>query len=311
MARAARRARLHRPRRHREVRGLLPRPRRLPARQGGQRRGDVRRPRLGGRPRGHRGEHGHAPVQRRGRAARALRGARRRRSPRSSSSRSSATWASCRPAPGFLEAIVDECAKHGAVSIFDEVMTGCRVARGGMQERAGLAPGHDLPRQDRRRRHAARGLRRQARDHGEGRAARARLPGGHAEREPGRRERGARDCSSASTTRSTRGSRRSAPGSRRGSTRAIAARGAKACVQRVGSMITLFFTPRPRALVGRREGVRHEGTSRRWHGGLLERGVYWPPSQFEAAFIGARAHRGGHRRDREGGAGVSRAHRPR
>jgi glutamate-1-semialdehyde 2,1-aminomutase len=32
------------------------------------------------------------------------------------------------------------CAKHGAVSIFDEVMTGCRVARGGMQERVGLRP---------------------------------------------------------------------------------------------------------------------------------------------------------------------------
>ena len=25
----------------------------------------------------------------------------------------------------------------------------------------------------------------------------------------------------------------------------------------------------------------------RWHGGLLARGVYWPPSQFEAAFISA------------------------
>ena len=33
------------------------------------------------------------------------------------------------------------CAKHGAVSIFDEVMTGARrVARGGMQERAGVTP---------------------------------------------------------------------------------------------------------------------------------------------------------------------------
>src|SRR5580704_3528566 len=44
------------------------------------------------------------------------------------------------PAPGFLEELLDECAKHGAVSIFDEVMTGCRVARGGMQERVGLRP---------------------------------------------------------------------------------------------------------------------------------------------------------------------------
>src|SRR5579872_151514 len=44
------------------------------------------------------------------------------------------------PAPGFLEAILARCAEHGAVCIFDEVMTGCRVARGGVQERAGLAP---------------------------------------------------------------------------------------------------------------------------------------------------------------------------
>ncbi|HEV3191003.1 MAG TPA: glutamate-1-semialdehyde 2,1-aminomutase, partial [Polyangiaceae bacterium] len=44
------------------------------------------------------------------------------------------------PAPGFLEALVSECRRHGAVSVFDEVMTGCRVARGGMQERAGVRP---------------------------------------------------------------------------------------------------------------------------------------------------------------------------
>ena len=44
------------------------------------------------------------------------------------------------PEQGFLEAIVALCKEHGAVSIFDEVMTGCRVARGGMQERAGIRP---------------------------------------------------------------------------------------------------------------------------------------------------------------------------
>ncbi len=44
------------------------------------------------------------------------------------------------PPPGFLEAIIAQCAAGGAVSIFDEVMTGCRVARGGMQERARLRP---------------------------------------------------------------------------------------------------------------------------------------------------------------------------
>src|SRR5262249_54332556 len=43
------------------------------------------------------------------------------------------------PEPGFLEAIVTLCKKHGALSIFDEVMTGCRLARGGAQERFGIA----------------------------------------------------------------------------------------------------------------------------------------------------------------------------
>src|SRR5678816_1999624 len=44
------------------------------------------------------------------------------------------------PEPGFLEAIVDVCKVHGAVSVFDEVMTGCRVALGGMQARAKITP---------------------------------------------------------------------------------------------------------------------------------------------------------------------------
>ena len=65
--RAARRAWLHGPRRRREVRGLLPRPRRLPAREGRQRGRHVRRARLGRRARAHRREHRHAALQRRGR----------------------------------------------------------------------------------------------------------------------------------------------------------------------------------------------------------------------------------------------------
>ena len=44
------------------------------------------------------------------------------------------------PDKGFLEAIIALCKQHGAVSIFDEVMTGSRLARGGMQQRAGLKP---------------------------------------------------------------------------------------------------------------------------------------------------------------------------
>ena len=44
------------------------------------------------------------------------------------------------PAPGFLQTLRDECTKAGAVLIFDEVMTGFRVARGGMQAIAGIKP---------------------------------------------------------------------------------------------------------------------------------------------------------------------------
>jgi len=44
------------------------------------------------------------------------------------------------PAPGFLEALREECTRHGAVLIFDEVMTGWRVAAGGAQARYGIKP---------------------------------------------------------------------------------------------------------------------------------------------------------------------------
>ncbi len=44
------------------------------------------------------------------------------------------------PAPGFLEALREQCTLHGAVLIFDEVMTGFRVALGGAQARYGVRP---------------------------------------------------------------------------------------------------------------------------------------------------------------------------
>ena len=40
----------------------------------------------------------------------------------------------------FLEELREECTKHGALLIFDEVMTGFRVARGGAQEIFGIRP---------------------------------------------------------------------------------------------------------------------------------------------------------------------------
>jgi len=44
------------------------------------------------------------------------------------------------PGPGFLEALRSNCSRHGAVLIFDEVMTGFRVALGGAQARYGIRP---------------------------------------------------------------------------------------------------------------------------------------------------------------------------
>jgi glutamate-1-semialdehyde 2,1-aminomutase len=44
------------------------------------------------------------------------------------------------PQPGFLEGLRRECSAHGALLIFDEVMTGFRVARGGAQEIYGIQP---------------------------------------------------------------------------------------------------------------------------------------------------------------------------
>ncbi len=50
------------------------------------------------------------------------------------------TWAWSPPSPGFLEGLRAECDRVGALLIFDEVITGFRVARGGAQERLGVTP---------------------------------------------------------------------------------------------------------------------------------------------------------------------------
>jgi glutamate-1-semialdehyde 2,1-aminomutase len=44
------------------------------------------------------------------------------------------------PQAGFLEAVRDLTTKHGALLIFDEVMTGFRLARGGAQQLYGITP---------------------------------------------------------------------------------------------------------------------------------------------------------------------------
>ncbi|HSH07812.1 MAG TPA: aspartate aminotransferase family protein [Burkholderiales bacterium] len=44
------------------------------------------------------------------------------------------------PEPGFLEALRDVTARHGIVLVFDEIVTGFRIAWGGAQERYGVVP---------------------------------------------------------------------------------------------------------------------------------------------------------------------------
>jgi glutamate-1-semialdehyde 2,1-aminomutase len=60
--------------------------------------------------------------------------------------------------------------------------------------------------------------------------------------------------------------------------------GVTGTVQRVASMITLFFNPNP---VKSWDDAKQSDTARfgRFHQKLIEGGIYWPPSQYEAAFI--------------------------
>ncbi|MBX3203869.1 MAG: glutamate-1-semialdehyde 2,1-aminomutase [Labilithrix sp.] len=189
------------------------------------------------------------------------------------------------PDGGFLEAIVRLCKDHGAVSIFDEVMTGCRVARGGMQERAKVRPdmtclgkivGGGMPL-------AAYGGRREIMQKvapigpvyqagtlsGNPIAVSAALA--LLERLDG----GVYDKLEALGARMEQGF---VDGARKANV--------EVCVQRVGSMLTPFFTKGPIRSFG--DAVKSD-TARfgRWHTAMLARGHYWPPSQYEAAFVSA------------------------
>ncbi|AEV16167.1 Glutamate-1-semialdehyde 2,1-aminomutase [Thermus sp. CCB_US3_UF1] len=69
----------------------------------------------------------------------------------------------------------------------------------------------------------------------------------------------------------------------------LSRKGIPHAVNRVGSMLTVFFAEGP--VVTFQDAKRTDlGLFRRFFHGLLDRGVYWPPSNFEAAFLSV-AHR--------------------
>lgn len=188
------------------------------------------------------------------------------------------------PAEGYLEGLRALTAKHGALLVFDEVMTGFRVAAGGAQERFGITPdltclgkivGGGLPmgayggRRDVMKKVAPDGPVYQAGTlSGNPLAVAAGMATlrllregdvyGHLEQIGARLE--------ASFTEA-------------------AAKADKAItVQRVGSMITPYF--RAGAVRGWDDAAASDTEAfGRWHAAMVEEGVHWPPAQFEAGFL--------------------------
>lgn len=187
------------------------------------------------------------------------------------------------PLPGFLESIIELCKSHGAVSIFDEVMTGCRLSPSGAQGLYGLTPdmtclgkivGGGMPL-------AVYGGKSAIMQHiaplgpvyqagtlsGNPlsvAAALATLRRLHDSIYPQLEQRGAQ--------------------LEQGLREHIGRLGLPACVQRVGSMITLFFARGP---IHDWDDAKQCNTAMfgQFHQQITAGGVYWPPAQFEAAFL--------------------------
>ncbi len=189
------------------------------------------------------------------------------------------------PEPGFLEAIVRLCKAAGAVSIFDEVMTGCRVAHGGMQQRANIRPdmtclgkiiGGGMPL-------AAYGGRREIMQKVApiGPVYQAGTLSGNPVAVSAALALLQHLDAFVYEKLEGLGARLEA-----GLASGAAKAGLDVCVQRVGSMITPFFTKGPVRTFA--DAVKSD-TARFgvWHQAMLAKGQYWPPSQYEAAFISA------------------------
>jgi glutamate-1-semialdehyde 2,1-aminomutase len=188
------------------------------------------------------------------------------------------------PAPGYLERLRELTTRHGILLVFDEVMTGFRVARGGAQERYGITPdltclgkivGGGLP-------VAAYGGRREIMQQVAplGPVYQAGTLSGN-------------PLGVAAGLATLRIIERDPPYARLEALSArladgLAARAAAAGVpytgNRVGSMLTGFF--QGGAVTNYQDAKRSDTAAfGRFHRAMLARGVYLAPSQFEAAFV--------------------------
>jgi len=191
------------------------------------------------------------------------------------------------PLPGFLQALRAVCSEQGIVLIFDEVMTGFRLAPGGAQEVYGIRPdlttlgkiiGGGLPvgayggRREIMEMVAPSGPMYQAGTLSGNPLA---MAAGHETLSILREDPGIYLRLEALGARLGRGLREGAE-----------QRGVPVTVNRVGSMVTLFFTAGPvtdYASAAKADTRRFAAYFR----AMLDRGIYLPPSQFEAAFLSA------------------------
>jgi glutamate-1-semialdehyde 2,1-aminomutase len=187
------------------------------------------------------------------------------------------------PKPGYLQGLLDVCRRHGALLIVDEVMTGFRVAAGGACGLYGLRPdlvtfgkviGAGLPvgafggRADVMDRVAPAGPIYQA---------------GTLSGNPMAMAAGYSTLRLMTPDAYAKLEQQSAALAA-GLAEAAKAAGVPVQVNRVGSMLTVFFSEKP---VFDAASARAASTKRfgRFFHAMLEAGVYLPPSQFEAAFL--------------------------
>ncbi|HEV2908132.1 MAG TPA: glutamate-1-semialdehyde 2,1-aminomutase [Candidatus Eremiobacteraceae bacterium] len=188
------------------------------------------------------------------------------------------------PLPGFLGAARDLTARNGALLIFDEVMTGFRVGYGGAQARFDILPdltclgkviGGGLP-------VGAFGGRAEIMQH--------LAPAGDVYQAGTLSGNPLAMSAGIAQLRALKGSdvyerlESSGAALEAGLSRTLAETGAAARIARVGSMWTLFFTRDPVVDLDSAKLADTAAYARFFHA-MLERGIYLPPSQFEAAFI--------------------------